>query len=732
MQSSIIWDKCVLCQKDSAELLQCPAESNRKDVGAGYKTLASNISKFQELGYMPIPLNIKVLEEGNGIVHCLLKHEARWHKSCNSKFNKTELKRAEKRLSSSSEETDVCPKKYTRKSVQSSSLSSLLCFFCDKCTGESKEPLHSVSTMDMDNRIRQIALDLQEESLLAKLSAGDMVALEAKYHKSCLTSICNRARSSRSHELRANEKDSNVLHGIVLAELVSYIEDTREETNSLSVFKLSDLSKMYASRLEQLGIESTSEIHSTRLKNRIIARIPSIHAYQEGREILLAFDSDIGTALKRSQRDDSDNKASCLAKAASIVRKDMLEKKTSFTGTFEKNCQNDSIPQCLYSLVNMILHGPNIRKQAEYKSTQATLTVSQLLQFNSYFSNRSECSHHDHHNRCRETPLPIYLGLSIHARTRKRDLVDNFFKLGLSVSYDRVLSISTDIGNTICRKFEDENSVCPAKLRKGIFTTSAVDNIDHNPSSNTAKGSFHGTGISLFQNVSREYPGIEQEQISLEHRSKLDTKKVCELPDWYTDVPPCILRDANAHTTNNVTLRTDEDYLSIALQDEIEWLQQVKRGVEEETLPEGEMVSWSGYHASKQQQRNLKPAVSSLLQLFQDESKSVAMIRHSMNIIKKTTEHLNPGQVPVIAVDQPLFAVAKQIQWNWPQTHGEQNFVILLGGLHIEMVALKMLGDWLEDSGWTSALVEARIANPGVEIHSSRPRMSNVQGVLIS
>ncbi|CAB4002221.1 Hypothetical predicted protein [Paramuricea clavata] len=85
-----------------------------------------------------------------------------------------------------------------------------------------------------------------------------------------------------------------------------------------------------------------------------------------------------------------------------------------------------------------------------------------------------------------------------------------------------------------------------------------------------------------------------------------------------------------------------------------------------------------------------------------------------MNIIKKTTEHLHPGQVPVIAVDQPLFAVAKQIQWNWPQTHGEQNFVILLGGLHIEMVALKMLGDWLEDSRWTSALVEAGIANPGM------------------
>ena len=139
----------------------------------------------------------------------------------------------------------------------------------------------------------------------------------------------------------------------------------------------------------------------------------------------------------------------------------------------------------------MILRGPNIQNQTENKSTQATLTISQLLQLNSYFSNRSGSSDQDHHNRCRETPLPIYLGLSIHARIRKRELMEDFFKLGLSVSYDRVLSISTGIGNTICREFQEENLACPAKLRKGIFTTSAADNIDHNPSSNTARESWN-------------------------------------------------------------------------------------------------------------------------------------------------------------------------------------------------------------------------------------------------
>ena len=83
---------------------------------------------------------------------------------------------------------------------------------------------------------------------------------------------------------------------------------------------------MYASRLEQLGIELTGEIHSTRLENRIVARIPSIHAYQEGREILLAFDSDIGTALKRPQRDESGKEAFWFVGDKDVIYWDIQEK----------------------------------------------------------------------------------------------------------------------------------------------------------------------------------------------------------------------------------------------------------------------------------------------------------------------------------------------------------------------------------------------------------------------
>ena len=40
------------------------------------------------------------------------------------------------------------------------------------------------------------------------------------------------------------------------------------------------------------------------------------------------------------------------------------------------------------------------------------------------------------------------------------------------------------------------------------------------------------------------------------------------------------------------------------------------------------------------------------------------MTKHGMNILKQITNYLNPGQTPVMAFDQPLFALAKYVQWS--------------------------------------------------------------------
>ena len=61
--------------------------------------------------------------------------------------------------------------------------------------------------------------------------------------------------------------------------------------------------------------------------------------------------------------------------------------------------------------------------------------------------------------------------------------------------------------------------------------------------------------------------------------------------------------------------------------------------------------------------------------------------------------------------DQPPYSLAKIIQWNSPTTHGEDTFLVFLGGMHIEFAAFGFLGEWLDGTGWTTAIAISGIAS---------------------
>ncbi len=72
-----------------------------------------------------------------------------------------------------------------------------------------------------------------------------------------------------------------------------------------------------------------------------------------------------------------------------------------------------------------------------------------------------------------------------------------------------------------------------------------------------------------------------------------------------------------------------------------------------------------------------------------------------------------PWTDPSLEIGELRFALAKQAQWCWPDTHGEDRYVVMLGGLHMEMAMCQVLGSWLDGSGWTRALLEAGIVTSG-------------------
>ena len=244
----------------------------------------------------------------------------------------------------------------------------------------------------------------------------------------------------------------------------------------------------------QLGV-NLPNVNSTRLKEKLLAEIPELDNYKSGREIHLAFKNDVGQAITEAS---TYSDAMLLAKAAQILRNRMLEHKQRNEGNLNETSIYDSLPSALLQFVCMIEHGADIQSQLRYGATPTDLAMAQLLQYNCFSQSTEDCRTH-RHSRDREPPFPIYVGMAVHAKTRKRHLVDMLHEHGLSIPYKRVLDISTQLGDAAVTRYVEDGVVCPPKLRKGLFSTSAIDNIDHNPSASTAKSSFHGTSMSLFQ-----------------------------------------------------------------------------------------------------------------------------------------------------------------------------------------------------------------------------------------
>ena len=77
--------------------------------------------------------------------------------------------------------------------------------------------------MKLNERINESARNLSDMKLLAKLSAGDVVAQEFKYHPACLVGLYNRERDHLEvlkHEQSLKSSTSHNWYHSTLSELV--------------------------------------------------------------------------------------------------------------------------------------------------------------------------------------------------------------------------------------------------------------------------------------------------------------------------------------------------------------------------------------------------------------------------------------------------------------------------------------------------------------------------------
>ena len=179
------------------------------------------------------------------------------------------------------------------------------------------------------------------------------------------------------------------------------------------------------------------------------------------------------------------------------IRHDIFKHKNSFDGNLMDKKQDEYISPFLLSLTSMLVDSEiNI----EGKRNQAALTVAGLMAYNIRTIKRPRITNLDnrHHDKEKETPVNIYVGLKLYSTVRSRTLIDCLFQLGICISYDRILSITKSFYEALRITFGHYKIFLPTDLKKDCFTVSAEDNIDKNITANLVQSYFHGTGISLF------------------------------------------------------------------------------------------------------------------------------------------------------------------------------------------------------------------------------------------
>jgi len=100
--------------------------------------------------------------------------------------------------------------------------------------------------------VRRCAFLLKDEMLASRLIGTDLIALDALYHRNCLTDLYRRAR--KVEQIDSPESNTIINHGTALAELIAYIGE----------------------RSSYLYVEKTERLEERLLANKARSFFPSV------------------------------------------------------------------------------------------------------------------------------------------------------------------------------------------------------------------------------------------------------------------------------------------------------------------------------------------------------------------------------------------------------------------------------------------------------------------------
>ena len=208
------------------------------------------------------------------------------------------------------------------------------------------------------------------------------------------------------------------------------------------------------------------------------------------------------------------------------------------------------------------------------------------------------------------------------------------------MSYEHVMTVRKYFAKAVSKRWSEDGVVVPTNIKRGVFVTSATDNLDE-----SGRFEFHGTAITLTSHPTRENMGHDPPPLKLD----IPEGSTIHIPDDFANVPHVdeLAGDITLTPIPNGTARPHQDVHSLFSEES--WLSHlykvvVENGGQLQNIP----VTYSGFFSHNQHVENIRPrATVGIFPIFYEKASSMSMQKHAMLVVKRATEFVNPDQTPL-------------------------------------------------------------------------------------
>ena len=384
---------------------------------------------------------------------------------------------------------------------------SSMCIICPKEGGI----FHKVETKPKGLKMFEVAKKIDGKSFFIHLNtlcnAADAVANYVQYHQRCWLYTQRNVKKTNNIHCDTDSIEINdtprVISDIELLNVVKCEFNKKENTD----LNMNNINNTYINLLQDNNHADINPNYKRYLKQLILENNPygefiKPRRKNESEKLCSAKErnSIIDTALENAE----DIMSNIFEIVRSISKNIIKAKPSKFDDSFE----NYSAPEMLRTLIKWIIAGPRNELETEKRKQYIDQTANNITQLiypatksDSQLRYKPTSDSNKAFYNTNETLFSVSLGLLIHKKTRTKDIVN--ILANLSIDYEKVLRIETDITNAVVQRALKNNGVyVPPSTQASLPVYFAVDNCDFKNDTADGKNDLHGTAQIVYQQSS--------------------------------------------------------------------------------------------------------------------------------------------------------------------------------------------------------------------------------------